>query len=124
MPFIRGFRIKKSNSGWFFEIDPGNNNTQPLIASIEYSTENECREALIEFREHVKKHRISNTKSEYVRILEVRDGEFKIEYLNADYERIAWKRDRVFLSEKSCSKCIEDVYQHIDEFTGTEKPDS
>lgn len=121
MPFLRGYRIKTSNSRWYFEIDPGNNDTQPLISSIDYPTENECRTALVEFREHIKDHRICNSKSEYVNILEVRSGQFKIEYLNTKHERIAWKRDKVYLSIKACNNCIDNIYQHIDEFTRTEK---
>ena len=119
MSFCRGYWIRHTDDGWFFELGATSRPDQPLVTSIIYPSETQCREAVIAFKNHIRAKSITSCKSEYV--VRHKDGiRLAFEYLDINHQQIACRKKTVLASSNGYSRCIKRINDYIDDYTSHE----
>jgi hypothetical protein len=105
------YKIENNTGKYFFALYPNNIPNQEVGRSIEYADENQCGEALKEFKNFVSQNRLdSYAKTEYVNIYE--DGG-KFYYEIVCKGKTLFYRKNGYNQKKSAEKIIASIYKHI-----------
>ena len=115
-----GYKIKKNNGRYHFELYPGNSRTFPIGKSKEYENLRECLTAISDFRSFVSDNGLYK---------ETR-GKVQIDFDNThpinryyfkyiiDNEVVFFRHEHAWYgNRKNCINGIKSIYHHIDEYT-------
>ena len=122
---MRGYRIRKKNELWYFELIPMRNHNQYIGKSKNYSTKEECLKAIISFRNFIVTNKINSTDSHYIDLVKSMNSTHNIEQIRAEYNKdgeVVFKtRDYNGSSmKKNCKTIVETIYESINDFTEKE----
>ena len=111
---MNGYRIKQNNNQWYFELFPSNNHSQAMGRSMDYTSFDECKKAIIKFKDFVENNKL-NFPVENKLVKKTESGRYVFQYIESNIT-IFW-RTIPYGVKKNCYKGIESIYKNIDEYT-------
>ena len=106
-----GYKIIQEGDQFYFEIYPNNNKNQRVGQSNNFSTKEECKEAVMFFCDWVKNNQINSKESPYIRIEKI-GKHHRTCYVNE--ESVIFTL-RAYVSPSECDDRIKSIFKHIDE---------
>lgn len=111
-----GFKIYSDEKKWYFSLFPANSNIQALGKSIEYSSQEQCMQALLRFRKFIKSNHVNSLLSKFVSIKQ--EGNCGSYFITDEDGKIIFKSERVHRNssvQTSINNTISSIYKNIDE---------
>lgn len=103
------YAIEKEDKGYLFILYPNNNNNQEIGRSVYYLEEKECSRALEDFKLFVRTNKISNAKSQYIRINKKNEKWF-FEYIKDG--KVIFYRRYGYVVKENARKIISSIYKN------------
>lgn len=122
---MRGYRIRKENSLWYFELMPMRNGEQCIGKSKTYTSKSDCEKAVLIFRNFVISNKINSIDSSFINLVKSMNSTFKFEQIRAEYIKdgeVIFKTNNYNGSsmKKNCKTIVETIYESINDFTNEE----
>ena len=116
-----GYKLKKEGKDYYFALYPSNNHHQRVGQSQNYKSYDDCRKALLEFRNFVVMNNLQKPTKDKLNIIKSSrngiDG-YIFQYIKNGQE-IFFRTIR-YASRINCEKSIKSIYDHINDYTARE----
>ncbi len=116
---MRGYKIRRADGQWYFELIPCNNNHQPIGKSSLFDSRKGCVDGLRCLRELIVEKRVNCIGSPYITLTHNANN-YSFSYL---YDSTVIYRSREYVRKQNCVKSIEMIFKYIDEYTSYELTD-
>jgi uncharacterized protein YegP (UPF0339 family) len=116
-----GYKIKKHNGKYYFALYPSNNHKQRIGQSKEYQTLEECKTAIVSFRNFINDNKLDKATSGKLHINSKNENTINRYYFKyIKNNEIIFFRTIGYGVRKSCINGIKRIYEKIDEYTNND----
>lgn len=113
-----GYKIKKHDGKYYFALYPCNNHNQQMGQSKEYQTLEECKMAIVTFRDFVNDNKLNKPTNGKLQIKSKNDNPINRYYFNyIEKNEVIFFRTIGYGEKKNCMNAIKRIYDKIDEYT-------